>query len=349
MGHARRGQSFGGREMGARSWRLVLAGLAVVALAIMATACGEDSNDQAGVADQAEASHGVTAVAAPGCGPVEYGGDGEADLLIASDLPMQGASSARSEQMVDAIRITLERADWRAGDSRVAFQPCDDSLADTGAWDAKTCKANARAYVDDPDLVGVVGTYNSGCAAEMLPIMNRAPVALVSPGNTLVCLTQPAADCADDEPARFAPSGERSYARVVPNDADQAAGLVAFAHDEGVRMPFVLYAADDPTSRGQAVAFRNTAKALDIAPVGFRSWDPEADSYAELMEAVGERNPDAAGPPMAYLHKHGGLESLVIDQGVQMGRPSRLEASMEGDRPRVGGEVVVLSEGTLHL
>ena len=39
----------------------------------------------------------------------------------------------------------------------------------------------------------------------------------------------------------------------------------------------------------------------------------------------------------------------TIDQGVQMGRPSRLECSVEGDRVRVGGEVVVLSVGTLHL
>jgi len=32
-----------------------------------------------------------------------------------------------------------------------------------------------------------------------------------------------------------------------------------------------------------------------------------------------------------------------------MGRPSRLEAALEGDRVRVGGDVVVLVEGTLRL
>jgi len=57
----------------------------------------------------------------------------------------------------------------------------------------------------------------------------------------------------------------------------------------------------------------------------------------------------AAGPLMAYLHQRTGAMALTIDQGVQMGRPSRLEASWEGDRPRVGGSTVILSAGTLHL
>lgn len=275
--------------------RLVVALFAVIALAIGLAACGSDSGSDEATAegDSATASHGVVAVAAESCGDVEYGGEGEADVLITSDLPLQGASSGRSEQMNDAIRIALDRAEWQAGDLKVAFQPCDDSLADTGAWDADTCRENAQAYVDASDLVGVIGTYNSGCAAEMLPILNDESVALVSPGNTMVCLTRSAADCAEDEPDRYAPSGEHSYARVVPNDADQAAGLVSFAKGEGFTRPVVLFAADDATSRGQAVAFRNAASKAGIPPVAMHEWDPEADDYSELMETVAGDRPDA--------------------------------------------------------
>jgi trans-2,3-dihydro-3-hydroxyanthranilate isomerase len=39
----------------------------------------------------------------------------------------------------------------------------------------------------------------------------------------------------------------------------------------------------------------------------------------------------------------------VVDQGVEMGRPSRLRAAIEGDRVRVGGDVVTVIEGTVHL
>jgi trans-2,3-dihydro-3-hydroxyanthranilate isomerase len=57
----------------------------------------------------------------------------------------------------------------------------------------------------------------------------------------------------------------------------------------------------------------------------------------------------AVGPLCAYLHERRGQSSVTVTQGVEMGRPSRLEASIEGDRVRVGGDAVVLVEGTLRL
>lgn len=362
-------------EPSGRGRRALLSGplaavLAILALAVGLTACGGDSgtDDASADADGAavETVEGVAAVELENCGPVEYGGEGEPQLLIVSDLPLQGASSERSEQMNDAIRIALDRADWSAGGSGVAFQPCDDTLADTGAWDAATCVANAEAYVENKDVVGVVGTYNSGCAAEMLPILNEGSVAMVSPGNTLVCLTRSAADCADDEPARFAPSGQPSYARVVPNDADQAAGLVSFAKGEGFMRPVVLFAADDPTSRGQAVAFRNAARQAGIPPVAMHTWDPEADDYTELMETVAGDDPDvvilaglteqnggaliqakveALGPndgDVALLAPDGFAQQSTIDEagedaeGMYVSVPGRAPSALTG----AGAEVV---------
>jgi trans-2,3-dihydro-3-hydroxyanthranilate isomerase len=57
----------------------------------------------------------------------------------------------------------------------------------------------------------------------------------------------------------------------------------------------------------------------------------------------------AAGPLMAYLHRRSGRDSIVIEQGAAIDRPSRLEASIEGDRVRVGGHVVVLATGSVFL
>jgi trans-2,3-dihydro-3-hydroxyanthranilate isomerase len=56
----------------------------------------------------------------------------------------------------------------------------------------------------------------------------------------------------------------------------------------------------------------------------------------------------AAGPLIAYLHRHAGVGRVVIDQGVEMHRPSRLDAQVEGDRVRVSGECVILLEGELR-
>ena len=57
----------------------------------------------------------------------------------------------------------------------------------------------------------------------------------------------------------------------------------------------------------------------------------------------------AAGPLCALLARHAGPDRITVRQGVAMGRPSRIDARMEGDRVRVGGEVVVLMRATLTL
>src|SRR5438874_4979167 len=154
------------------------------------------------------AQSAVTPVASATCGPVQYEGSAPAQALIVSDLPLRGASSKRSQQMNDAIRLVLRAAGWRAGKRRVGFQPCDDSDPATGLWSKSICQANATAYAADQSVLGVVGTYNSGCAEAIIPILGNAPgggVAMVSPGNTLVCLTQSSPECSGGEPSSLYP------------------------------------------------------------------------------------------------------------------------------------------------
>jgi branched-chain amino acid transport system substrate-binding protein len=258
-------------------------------LALALAACGSSStSSQSGV--------GVTPVSAPACSGVEYGGSGKADALIVSDLPLLGDSKERSTQQNDAIRDVLNRAGWKAGKTNVAFQACDDSIAKTGLWDEARCKADAHAYANDKDVLGVIGTYNSGCAELMIPILNKAPgggLAMVSPGNTLICLTEVANTCVNGEPESLYPSGRRNYARVVPNDAYQGAGLSTFAKDSGSKSVYILYAGKDPTSLGQARTFQGAAGPQGIKIAGFKAWDVEAKDYTKLMQTVKAAHPDA--------------------------------------------------------
>jgi trans-2,3-dihydro-3-hydroxyanthranilate isomerase len=57
----------------------------------------------------------------------------------------------------------------------------------------------------------------------------------------------------------------------------------------------------------------------------------------------------AAGPLCAHVARRLGVGALDIEQGVEMGRPSSLRAAIEADRVRVGGDVVVVMEGTARL
>jgi branched-chain amino acid transport system substrate-binding protein len=264
------------------------------------------------------ADGGATAVALKACGPVQYGGAGAPAELIVSDLPLRGDSKERSTQMNDAIRLVLEGAGWQAGGATVGFQACDDSSPQTGLWTEAICKSNASAYAADPSVLAVIGTYNSGCAEIEIPILGRAPgggVAMVSPGNTAICLTETSPECAGGTPGSLYPKAH-NYARVVPNDAYQGAGLASFAHGEGVRRAYVLYAGGDPTSLGQAKTFRGAAKGAGIDVVGFTAWNPKASTYKALMERVGGAEPDAV--LLAGLTEENGAR-LIKDKVAVLG------------------------------
>jgi len=270
------------------------------------------------------ASPGVTAVASPACGPVEYGGKGQPQALVVSDLPLQGDSKQRSLQMNDAIRLVIEGAGWQAGGVKVGFQACDDSSAKTGLWTEAQCQANANAYAADPSVLAVIGTYNSGCAEAMIPILSNAPgggVTMVSPGNTLICLTQSSPSCPKGQPGSLYP-GVRNYARVVPNDAYQGAGLASFARKRGVKKAYVLYAGKDPTSLGQAKTFRGAARKLGIHVVGFKAWNVKASSYRGLMKSVAKTKPDAV--LLAGLTEENGGR-LIKDKVAVLGSNSKVK------------------------
>ena len=74
----------------------------------------------------------------------------------------------------------------------------------------------------------------------------------------------------------------------------------------------------------------------------------------ELWEtsAVAVEDPatgSAVGPLCAYLDHHAGISSISVEQGAQMGRPSRLEARIDSGRARVGGDCVIVLAGTVSL
>jgi trans-2,3-dihydro-3-hydroxyanthranilate isomerase len=82
----------------------------------------------------------------------------------------------------------------------------------------------------------------------------------------------------------------------------------------------------------------------DEGPVHARGFFAERDHVLE-DPATGS----AAGPLCAYLHRHTGRSSVTIAQGVEMGRPSRLETAMVGDRVQVAGDCVIVLEGELRV
>ena len=116
----------------------------------------------------------MTALPSASCTDIEYEGEGEPQVLIASDMVLQGSSRTQTLQIVEAIRQILDSAGWKAGAVNVGFQSCDDATAQAGKWDPGKCSQNANAYAENEALLAVIGTFNSGCAAVELPVLNQA-------------------------------------------------------------------------------------------------------------------------------------------------------------------------------
>jgi branched-chain amino acid transport system substrate-binding protein len=206
------------------------------------------------------------------------------DLLVASDLPLQGSGRSQTIQMTKAIAFEFNAAGWKAGSHTIAYQSCDDSTAQAGKWDSGTCQTNASNYASDASVVGVIGTFNSGCAEIEIPINNRAPngpLAMVSPANTYVGLTHAGPGTAAGEPGKYYPTGHRNYARVVAADDFQGAADATLAQQLKIKKLFIL---NDKEAYGAGVAtnVKNAAKKLGITVVKDVAYDPKATSYAAL-------------------------------------------------------------------
>ena len=115
---------------------------------------------------------------------------------------------------------------------------------------------------------------------------------MISPANTLVCLTEGGPGCADDEPDKYYPSGVQNYARVAPHDAYQAAAMAEFAQSKKVESVYIL---NDRESYGLGVAtnFRNAAEAVGIEVLGFEAYDPTQASFEAVFTQIEQTDPDA--------------------------------------------------------
>ena len=99
----------------------------------------------------------------------------------------------------------------------------------------------------------------------------------------------------------------------------------------------------------EALLSRHGATVLYAAVCDPASGAASARSFVSAATGEDPATGSAAGPLCAYLAAQADATRITIVQGVEMGRPSRLLAEMEGERPRVGGDVVVVADGTLHL
>jgi branched-chain amino acid transport system substrate-binding protein len=253
------------------------------------------------------------------CGPVLAGGR-KPDVLIVSDLPLQGAFNDGTRAAADAIRFVLREHEFKAGSHTVGYQSCDDSTAQTGSYDFVKCASNAKAYATNPLVVGVIGPFNSPCAQAQIPIANRAeePLAMISPANTHEGLTHAVpgsfALADEEEPEVYYPTGVRNYMRVVAPDDYQVTAAAVLARELSLERVYVLKTTDEFPGALPLAQFRQAAPRLGLTVVGSASLEPRTKRFGLAADRVAQARPDGIFFPELYFEHPGALLKALRDR-----------------------------------
>jgi branched-chain amino acid transport system substrate-binding protein len=238
---------------------------------------------------------GASAFGVSACGGDDEGGGGGGGqaqgntLTIYSSLPLQGAQRPQTTDMVNGIKLALEQANNKAGDFTIKYESLDDSTAQAGTWTPEATSANARRVAQDPSAIAYIGEFNSGASAISIPILNRVPIAQISPANTAVGLTSDEAGADKGEPEQYYPTQKRHYARIVPKDTIQGAALATVMKQDGCNSLAILHD-KEVYGAGLARNIEASAKEQGIEVVTNTGIDPKAPNYRSVAADLKREN-----------------------------------------------------------
>lgn len=212
-------------------------------------------------------------------------------LRIYISGPLSGASSVSARAAIRAAEMALARHGARIGRYRVVLRVLDDATAQAAGWDPSQTSANARTAAQDPATVGYIGDFDSGASAISIPVLNRAGIAQVSPQGGAVGLTSGSPGASPGEPGKYYPAGRRTFARVVPSDAVEAAAEVNLQRSLGCHAPLVL---QDGEVDGEdaAISYVLAAQAAGLHVLAVQSYERYASDYGSLARGVAQSGAD---------------------------------------------------------
>jgi branched-chain amino acid transport system substrate-binding protein len=235
----------------------------------------------------------LVAVTASGCGSnkPEDRVPGRS-LTIYASAPLRGATRAIGRDVVQGEQLALEQSGKRAGPFSVRLRVLDNTRPPAERWSPDVVALNARRAVQDPSTIAYLGELETAGSTVSLPILSRKGILQVSPTDTFAGPTEPEGSV-PGEPAKYYPTAQRTFGRVVPDDDLQAAKLVEWMREEGVER--LLIAHDNSlygASLGAEVAQEARRRGIRLAPAltvdpGSLSTDP-----ANVVAAARAAEPD---------------------------------------------------------
>ncbi|MFJ1751412.1 bifunctional serine/threonine-protein kinase/ABC transporter substrate-binding protein [Kitasatospora sp. NPDC088134] len=256
--------------------------------------------------------------------------DGKAvKVVIGLDAPLTGALAATGQAVKDAADLAVKDANRTGAVPGVQFElrALDDRSQPADG------RANATRLAEDGAVLGVVGPVNSSVAQSMLPSLDAAGLATVSPVATNGALT-----LGPDWAAGRATRQYGSFFRVCANDVEQ--GATAADHLVRTAKRPKVFLVDDGSAYGSGIVARFTAELDRIGGTAagaehVRAGDTDFTALVAKVRASGAQAvffggmyPDAG--PLSRQLKQGGVDGPLMG-GDGLYAPEFAQAAAPGD------------------
>jgi ABC-type branched-subunit amino acid transport system substrate-binding protein/DNA-binding SARP family transcriptional activator len=226
---------------------------------------------------------------------------------IGLDMPLSGPDAALGQPVRNAVQMAVDDLNAAGGvaGATLELQVLDD------ARDPDTAAGNARTFVDNHNVIAMIGPWGSAATFPVIPITNDAGLLECSPSSTYPGLTKPRYGALD---VRAAHPDAINFVRLAPSDDIQAVAMASFAfRDLGAHVALVV---DDTGSGGRDIAdaFESEFHELGGSTVR-RALNPGGDPRTVLAPLADELNPPGlvfyGGEPEAGA----GLRQAMADAG----------------------------------
>jgi len=216
-------------------------------------------------------------------------------IKIAVQAPLSGEQAALGEHIKLGAQLAVEESvkAFKALGYDLELVPQDDQAK------PEVGVANARNMVADPDVLVIVGHFNSGVALPASEVYKDAMLAMISPANTATEITD---------------RGYPNVNRVCGRDDVQGPVGARFAAQElKAKSVYIIH---DKTLYGQGVAdnFRNEAKKLGINVMGYEGTEERAN-FGPMIIPLKAKNPALVYFGGIY-HQGGLLLKQLREKGV---------------------------------
>jgi branched-chain amino acid transport system substrate-binding protein len=214
-------------------------------------------------------------------------------LTVYLSAPRRGLEARAGQAVAAGARRALADAHGRAGGRAIRLVQLDAATQTASSWDPAAVEAGAKRAADDPAAIAYIGELDEGGSAVSVPVTNKAGILQVSPLDSLTSLTreQPGAPPGTG-PARYYPSGKRTFLRLVPTDAAQAAALVLWARERGAKRLAIV---QDEEVFGRVLAQQVATAAghanLPVTDLAEPHDDPA--TFADFAKKIALKRPDA--------------------------------------------------------